>query len=254
MRHLIVSIAAVALIAAACGSDGEDALESADGSASETSEETEDGATTDADDPVSGDTDSDWCVAARSAAESGESPLDLSLVDVDPAAIETRFTESLAVIEEWEDRAPPEIDGQVTTVAESFRALVAMADAADWDLMAIGTDPTFLATFDAPDLEAAANDIDRYTTDVCGIDLGVGLDAGPVADPSVPGPGDGDLATEFLGKFGLPADFLTDEQLVCVTGELERAYPDGIPGELIIDEETGALFTTAAETCGFAAP
>lgn len=67
--------------------------------------------------------------------------------------------------------------------------------------------------------------------------------------------GGGDEAvTEFLGAFGLPPNFLNDEQLACVTEQLEEAFPEGIPEDLTLNTETIELFDEVGAACGIGNP
>ena len=271
MRNGLMILVVAVLLVAACGSDDGDEVElgSTGGDVEETSSDDtggdaaggdgtgEDGTGGDEpDEAMTGDSGSDWCEAVRSAAAEEDSPLDFDLLGLTPEELEARFTENVAVLEEWEAQAPPEIESQVTTMVDAFRTVVSLAEEAEWDLMTLGTDPAFIEAFDSAELEAAADDIDRYSRDVCGVDLagaGAGAGAAGGTDPSVPSAG-GDAASDFLETFGLPPNFLTEDQLACVTAELEAAFPQGIPEDLVLDAQTVELFNTVGAACGIGTP
>jgi hypothetical protein len=249
----VATVMAVVLLASACGGDDEAELGSVGNG--ETTTTDQDQAAGDGDDePVTGDAGSDWCDAIRDAADDEASPIDFDLLGLTPQEMEARLTENVAVLEDWEAKAPPEIDEQVNTMVDAFRTVVSRADEAEWDLATLATDPAFLGAFDAPELESAADDIDAYSRDVCGVDLGVAaVGTGGVTTPSVPAT-EGGAATEFLETFGLPPNFLDDEQLACVTAELEATFPGGIPSELTLNAETIELFDTVGSACGIGTP
>ncbi|MEM9562972.1 MAG: hypothetical protein AAGA93_10160 [Actinomycetota bacterium] len=261
MRRRLVAVAmALTLVAGACGSDDEGELGSAgaevatDGQTA-ADDSTDDAASSDGDDQaITGDSGSSWCDAVRSAAEDDTNPLDFDLFTLSPDEIVARFQENVAELERWQDQAPPEIDSQVGTLVDAFRTLSDKVDEADGDLLSLGNDPEFLATFDAPELEAAANDIDAYSRDVCGVDLGADLggDAG-APDVSVPPVGGGeDAATQLFEQFGLPLNFLTEDQLACVNAEIAAVFPDGLPADLLQNEEAFAVLDAINTTCDIA--
>ena len=256
---LWIVFVALALVAAACGGDeneadaqaGGDQLASTDADTGGAGQ-TDDGAASGS--SASGDPDSEWCRAVRSAADGEASPLDLDLLGLTPEELEARFTENVALIEEWEATAPPEIEADVTAMADAFRTLVSLADAAEWDLLVMGTDPAFLEAFDVGELGPAADRIDAYSRDVCGVDLGVsdvdGLGGGTSSTPSVPAVGaDGDLADQVMGLFGLSADVLAPDQVDCLNEQLGQQYPDGIPADAVSNEAFFAAIDQISVTC-----
>jgi hypothetical protein len=152
-------------------------------------------------------------------------------------------------MERWEDMAPPEISSQVTTVADAFRTLVGRAEEANWDLAVLANDPDFFAAFDSPELGAAADDIDAYASDVCGVDLEAPVSDGASAPDASGSPAGDDLASQFLAEFGLPSGFLTPDQLECVNAELEVAFPDGMPADFTLNEEAMTVFSDIGDAC-----
>jgi hypothetical protein len=253
MRVLVAAVA-LALLAAACGSGDEAEV----GSAPVTSDdEGADGSTETTDDAgaaMTGDANSDWCQAMREVQESGDAnPMDFGFTGLDPASMEAYFTGNLAMMDDWRNAAPPEIDQQVETMYGLYSSFVDLAEAAEWNVAVMGSDPEFMELVSDPAVEQAANDIDAYSRDVCGVDL-ITIET-PGA--SVPAAGGGDasgLAQEFLGQFGLPPNFLTDQQLECLNGELAEAFPDGLPEDLALTAETVEVFDTAGAACGIGTP
>ena len=268
MRRLASVAVAMGLVLAACGSDDEGQLASTtDGgddaaAATDAGDSGDDGESAaddsgDGGDAMTGDSGSDWCDAARAAAEGEDSGIEFNLLGLTPEELEARFDQNVAVVERWESTAPPEIASDVTTMADAFRTLVTLAEDAEWDLLALGTDPAFVEAFDDEELGAAADNIDAYSRDVCGVDLAMaGADSlgGASGVPTIPDPVDGDIAAEFLQAFGLPPNFLDDDQLACVTAELEAEFPDGIPADLTLGPETIALFDEVGSACDIGTP
>ncbi len=255
-RRLVAAAMALTLVAGACGSDDEGELGSAGTDATDDAQtSTDDASDGDGDDDgeaMTGDSGSDWCDAVRSAADGDASPLDFDVFTLTPDEIVARFNENMAELERWQDQAPPEIETQVGTLVGAFQTLNDKVNEAGGDLLSLGSDPEFLATFDAPELTAAADDIDAYSRDVCGVDLGVDLggDAG-APDVSVPPAGGGeDAATQLLEQFGLPLGFLDDDQIACINDELATAFPDGLPDDLLQSEDAFAVFDQVDAACG----
>ena len=63
------------------------------------------------------------------------------------------------------------------------------------------------------------------------------------------------VLTQLLGiVFGLPGDFVSDEENACMSAELEPLFPDGVvPEDVGLSEDLVDAVDTAAETCGVAA-
>jgi hypothetical protein len=267
-----MAIAAVlAVLAVGCGGDDEGEVTSAavtdDESAETTSDATTgddsagDATTGDADDDgtddaggddqaMTGDGGSEWCQRIREAQESGEdNPLDLGLTNLDPASVEEFFTENLALMDEWRDAAPPEIDDQVETMYGAYQTFVERAEEAEWNLLVLGADPELLEIIEDPAIEQAADDIDAYSRDVCGVDFA----AGAAATPTAPTGGDVDatLAAGVLEALGLPTDGLSADQAVCMSDELAAAFPDGPPSGPGFSTDQSAALGVAMAVCGF---
>jgi len=251
--RVLVAAVALALLAAACGSGDEAQVGSAPVTSDDQGTDGSTDATDDAGAAMTGDGDSEWCQAIREIQESGEAnPMDFGFTGLDPASMEAYFTGNLAMMDDWRNAAPPEIDQQVETMYGLYSSFIDLAEAAEWNVAAMGSDPEFMELVSDPAIEQAANDIDAYSRDVCGVDL----IAVETPSPSVPA-GDADasgLAGEFLGQFGLPPNFLSDQQLECLNGELAKAFPGGLPENLTLNAETLEVFDTAGAACGVGIP
>lgn len=123
------------------------------------------------------------------------------------------------------------------------RGMVAVAIAALAVASCGGSDDTLASDQDdAPSETSAATDGGATSTTASGsssLDLAT-VDVGAL--------------DEYLEAFGLPPNFLTDDQLDCLTGELDKAYPDGIPADLTITPETVEIFDQAGSACGVGNP
>lgn len=262
--RLLVAALALSVAAVACGDDdGGDVLASSqastDGDTATSDAAAADDAVADdsmADDStessvaMSGDSDSEWCRRIREIRDSDEpSPLDLSFTGFDPATLEAQFTTNLGVMQEWADGAPPEIDDQVDTMLQAYTTFVDLASEAEWNMVALGTDPEFIETFDDPAIEQAANDIDAYSRDVCGVDFAEIQD---VPSTSTGGGEADDLVTAVLDAMDLPTEMLTTEQAACMSEQLTPAFSDGVPsGPDGLSTDQSAAIGVAMAVCGF---
>ena len=248
-KVLLVCLTLV-VMAAACGDGESDEVGSAAGDDTAAVDEQPGSDDTEDSEAMSGDGDSEWCDAIRTAADEAGSPLDLDLLGLSPDEVEARLKGNLDELERWEARAPAEIESQVTTLVDGYRTFLSIGDEAEWDLTAMATDPDFQAAFQNTDLIDAAAEVDAYSRDVCGVDLALDpTNTGGTA--VVPDGGDaGDIATAFLEQFGLPPNFLTDEQLTCVNEQLAAAFPDGVPENLTLTPDNIEIFDAAGAACG----
>lgn len=246
---------ALAVLAAACGGDdssGEDDTTTTAGqettttTAPPTTTTAPTTTTTVAAEPVAGgDSNSPWCREARAAQEGGnQNPLDLDVFALtNPASAEQELTEFLTGVEMFEDLAPPEIEADVAIVAGAFRTFYETAEAAEFNLIAISEED--IAAFDNPALETAANNIDAYTTEVCGVDFDT---------PDDPGTGSDDPVATVLAALGLPAGLIPLDVQECVFNTLQAVNPEFIasigPGFTPTEADIALLIETAAG-CGF---
>ncbi len=198
---------------------------------------------------ISGDSNSDWCEAVRAAADETDSPLDFDLIGLSPEEVEARLKGNLDELERWEATAPPDIETQVGTLVNGFRTFVSLGDEAGWDLFALASDPDFETAVDSDELSRAADDVEAYNREVCGVDSDLDLTDGGTPGEIDPGDAD-DMATIFLEQFGLPANFLTDEQLACMNEELAAAFADGMPEDLTLTPDNIEIFDTVGAACG----
>lgn len=271
-RRFVGLLLALTLVTAACGGDeGDDAAaldddqiedgdQSQDGDQSGDGDQSQDDADAGAGDDnsfattieaMSGDSGSDWCERIRSAIESDEpSPLSFDFIGKSPDELQAQFETNLSVMEEWADVAPGEIDADVDVMVDTYRTFVDMGEAAGWNIQAMSSDPTFSEAFEDDAIETAADRIDAYSTEVCGVDFS---QAGAAATPE-PGAGGDDTVTQLLTLLGLPPNFVPAEQRACMSDALAAAgaFPDGIePGYVPTPAEFEALNDAAAE-CGLA--
>lgn len=250
--RLVGIIAGVALLVAACGGSDEATGDSAttevpssieDGTPAEETTTTTAATTTAA--PVSGDGDSEYCKRVREAQASDESPLDFSFFGKSPQEIEAQFEQNLETFAEWPAIAPPEIKDDVETVFDFYTQFVERGNELEWNLAAMADDEVFNNAFDDPALNAAAMNVDNYTREVCGVDF----DQPSTAPPSA---GNDDALGELLGDLGLPipANLLSEENLECLSTELEPLLASEIGEGYVPTEEDITLVFNALDACG----
>lgn len=257
--RILIVVTALALIATACGGDdgGSDdatpttaASSNSDGGA-DTTTTTAAATTTTTEVSVSGDSDSTWCRELRRVSEENASPGDLNFMTATPEEIKEAFETVLATFEEAADSAPPEIEDDVQVLLAAYGTFVAKGNEAGWNLLAMGNDPEFQAAFDDPAIEQAADRIDAYARDVCGVDFSTLADAG--GPPTAPGGGeadDDDPVSIVLGALQIPRALFTDEQIECITEELGEEFvasvtPDWVPTPAAIE-----ALLAAVDACG----
>lgn len=204
MKRIIVAIAALGLLAAACGDDD------GGGNAQSLEEALDGGSTTTGGDDgsFSGAGSDDFCEMAREVDETD--PFESS----DPDDIQAGFEEANRLIDEVIDRAPDEIRDDFETVAEGFRAFGEILEEHDWDLFAVPEEAA--AELEDSRFEEAADRIDRYMEEVCGIDSdtdGADVDLDDAAgdfDGSIPENAD-DVNAMLAQMLGI-----TEEQAACL--------------------------------------
>lgn len=250
----LILVIALSVVATACGGDDS----GGDGTTSTTEQQTTTTTeatttttsptttTTVATEPVvSGDSNSEWCQAAREAQEQeGENPLNFDPFALsDPATAEAALNEILDQLQMFESLAPPEIEADVEVLVGAFQSFYDVIAAAGFDLLALSEDD--IATFDDPGLETATNSIDAYTTGVCGVDFDT---------PQDPGAGEDDPVAIVLAALGLPAGLIPADVQECVLNTLLAQNPEFIagigPGYVPSETDVALLLETAAE-CGF---
>ena len=131
---------------------------------STTAPATVDEATTDDDVTFVGDSDSDWCVAARQVEAASD---DFEMIGFgDPEALEVGFGEMLGAFELALQFAPPELEADLEISFAAFQGADAALKAAEYDFL----NADLSALDDVDGAVAAANDrIESYNEQVCGI-------------------------------------------------------------------------------------
>ena len=250
--RFVAIIMTLALVAGACGGDdsGGDATTAATTTTTTAAGEGDvaaDTTTTTAAEPVSGDSGSVWCDRIRQAA-SEASPVDVNFLTATPAEIQAQFETTVGLFEEMAEIAPSEIDDDVDTVLAAYRRFVELGNEASWDLFALANNTEFAAAFEDPSIGAAADRMDAYNRDVCGVDF---LSfAGPDSGPPPGGEVDDDPIAIALQAFQLPADLFSDEDIQCLRDEVGAEFEAGItPGWVPSPEETATLLA-AVSACG----
>lgn len=179
-------VATVTLVLAACGSDGaSESVQAETTVAAVAATPPTDGGEGQAPDDLamveerspgdtsfSGEGSEAWCQELGDVAISpGGNPLSMEVFGLSPAEMEAQYTANSEVFSRMEAVASPEIDEAVSDVAAVFETFLTMGAAAGWDLDAMIADPEFMAAFDVVSLQTAVSEIERYTLEVCGLDL-----------------------------------------------------------------------------------
>ncbi|MEM9132929.1 MAG: hypothetical protein AAF962_18705 [Actinomycetota bacterium] len=121
-----------------------------------------------------GDDAAAFCDAAREL--SGLDPTaDVDFNAEDPgAAMAAAFGEFSNGLSTLEESAPSEIEGDLQLLISGVDTLSEALEAADGDLIALATDPEMaeqLEALDGPEFEAAANNVETYVRDECGVEF-----------------------------------------------------------------------------------
>lgn len=184
---LLAALVAGALTLAACGGDDSGATVAGDGAATTmaaattaaptTAAAAADTSTTAVDADFSGSDSDELCTFARDI-EDRTQDTDL-FGSTDPVQAEKDWNELLEVMETAESIAPPEIQGDFGILRDGFASIVELLRDYDYDFLAVmqagEADPAELerlAVFDDPEYQAAAERIDVYFDEVCGIATG----------------------------------------------------------------------------------
>lgn len=100
---------------------------------------------------------------------SAEFDLENAFTDAEtPEQLETSFEQVVSALDQMADEAPAEIRDDVTAVSEAWQGLREPLEEAGWNLSQV--DPEVFNTPDAEQLEASADRLDAYMSDVCGIE------------------------------------------------------------------------------------
>lgn len=273
VRGLLAILLALTMFAAACGGDSDDGGNAADilagnddgdgggddgggddGSNDDVGSDDDMPADEPDDEPMSGDSGSDWCDAVRDATDNpDDSPLSFDLIGMSSEELEEQFKENLSVIESWANQAPSEIEDDVEVIVDTYRTFIDMGNDAGWDFNAMATDPAFASAFEDSAIDTASNRIDQYTRDVCGVDLGIdsGGAAAPPAAPEISE--DDDLITQIFTALGIPAGFIPEDIANCMNDSLEASgvFDGGFTQADLVNEAAFDAIDAAADACGF---
>ncbi|MEM7275999.1 MAG: hypothetical protein AAF547_23190 [Actinomycetota bacterium] len=252
LRRLAAIVLGLALLAVACGTeDGPATLAAVDDTIAEvpaTTTSTVEAvsepvvATDGVDDQAVTDA---WCAGAAALAASESNPLTMDVFGMSPADMEAQFTGNLAAIEALTGASPAEIADDAAYIDQVFTNFVRFGEDAGWDLTLLLSDPAFLGAFDLRRLESAINELDRFTSSTCGVDLNLVQADEVLADQS-----DGPMAEAAVRLLQLPADLITAEQLDCLDTELGALLPGVSPEELALDAASATAIEEAFRRCG----
>jgi hypothetical protein len=120
----------------------------------------------DSGEPFTGDAGSAWCEMARDLDEGFDESEQLT--SFDPATLEDLYTRLSGDLSRAEEVAPDEIRADVTNVVGGVERIVDLLEGADWDLTQISASDA--AALDDPSLIGAAERIERYGIEVCGLE------------------------------------------------------------------------------------
>ncbi|MEO1060133.1 MAG: hypothetical protein AAFZ07_01855 [Actinomycetota bacterium] len=225
----------MALFAAACGgdSDGDDtapltSVTTDEGSGEDGGDDGGDSETTEAPAGTSAPKDADfggadpsseWCQLAADVQNQ------LDAVEADPFAFfsEEGITTITAALDQAVQVAPAEIRSDVATSRDSFAEIAAVLERYDYDLLSIPEEE--LTAIDPTASEVAADRIEAYNEQVCGIESDSGgVDAAPPADDTsdpAPSLGDSDAAVDLFVQGLTDSLPITEEQARCLAEELD---------------------------------
>jgi hypothetical protein len=211
-RGLTATLLATVLLVAACG-DADEAETGADTTVTTAAE---------ADTGFTGDDSDRFCELARELDD--QDPFEQGEFDLAEA-----FRDAVDSIDEIIGVAPAEIRGDFETLQEGLQEVALAIEEADGDLFAV--DPERLESLEDARYEQAADRIDTYLRDVCGIEI----EDDELEPPAI------DLQDAEAGLAGLLG--ITEEEARCLIEEsgLEELDPE--------NPDIGALFG-AFDACG----
>lgn len=260
-NSVLALVVALVLVAAACGGDdgGSDdttttttaAAASGGGSdgGDDTTTTTVAAATTTTEVSVSGDSDSTWCRGLRQASEETAGPGAIDFLTATPEELGEAFEAVRNAFAEAADSAPSEIADDVDVLLTFFELFVEKGNAADWNFLALANDPDFASTFEDPTFAQAAERVDAYSRDVCGVDFSTFADAGSAPAPPGGGTDADDPVSIVLGTIGIPRALFTDEQIACVTEELGEEFVASVTPDWVATAEALEALIVAVEAC-----
>lgn len=227
MRKIFLAMAAVLLLASACGDDS-----SAGGGRFEAAAGGDTASSGDGGEAVGAGSGGDFCGLSADINDG----LDAVNVFGGPDSVEAAFRQIADNIDRATGQAPAELREDVQLLSEGVAGFIDVLEEYDYNFLAIPddavtTDPR-LAAVESPEYEAASDRVNAY----CGIEPDPGLDASDT-EPPVDEPGaDGGGVPDF-GDAGLDSDFLVQiyqdafgwdaELAACVVEELGLEDPTG---------------------------
>lgn len=253
-KHKVFVIAVgLMLVAAACGGgDSSSDTQTSDTSTTTTTSGGDGGSgasdtTTTTAEQVSGDSGSTWCDRIREAQDNAdENPINFNFFGMTPEQLEAQFETNLEIYEEWADIAPSEIDDDVDTILNAFRLWFERASALEWDFLALAEDAEFIAAFEDAAVVTAANNIDAYNRDVCGVDFTSIADPG--GPPTTADVGDDPIAIA-LNAFQLPASLLSEDDIECLREQVGPEFEASITPGWVPGQDDITVLLAAVEAC-----
>ena len=169
-RKLLLTVALIAVTGAACGSSSKTATNSttattAASSGSPTTASGQTATTTPTTKSFSGSSGSSFCDLART--EKAAFNDNKSIATKTPADIKALYGKLVPALENAANQAPSAIKSDFQIYVTELKKIDAALAAAQYNFQNL--DPTKLATFNTPQLETAAANIQKYFTQVCHI-------------------------------------------------------------------------------------
>ncbi len=265
MRRFISMLAVLVLVAAACSSgndvldigappqDSQDSQDSENAPSDDESDQSEaDAGDGDQDAPVvSTGGGGDFCAIAAEL-EANDPFEDLSFFDGADF-----FDAASGLWDQVGASAPPELQGDVATVAAGLDDLQGLLEQYDYDFFneELGA---AMATLDTSEMDAAGESIETYVSDVCGIELNTGSSAGddgPTTDPGGLEDLVGDLDLENFNPENtadvLAQIFGVDQELAeCLAEEFGDFDPENIDSSTLTQEVCGTTLLEVVSGIG----
>lgn len=174
-----------------------------------------------------------------------------AISDLDPEAeaqdTKEQFDVAISIMGDLADSAPSEIEDDFTVIMKGFTALRGIFEDADWDFMAVASDPDNAAALEelsGPEFETATQNIEDYTQETCGVSLsGDSGDAGDSGDSGDAGDTTGDTtdgmsSDDTMPDISIPMDGDPVEQASAVYQQiwgLDEADADCLAAALMDD-------------------
>ncbi len=123
----------------------------------------------------SSDGDEAFCDSAAALTEVEDPFSDASGVS-SPEEIEAAFEPFTTNLQAMADNAPDAISADMNLVNDQFSTMTDLMAEYDWDIFALSEDPAAVDAFEAMDSEdttVAADNVDTYVSENCGVDFGL---------------------------------------------------------------------------------